>query len=88
MRKITRREVLKALTLPALASAVAGTMITTAEAKAAKATVKYQNNPKGSAKCSGCKFFIAGKNKMAIGTCQIVDGPISPHGWCTAYTKK
>lgn len=88
MRKITRGEALKTLTLPALAAVMAGTMVTSAEAKASKATVKYQNGPKGSAKCSGCKFFIARKNKMAIGTCQIVDGPISPHGWCTAYTKK
>lgn len=88
MRKMTRQEALKTLTLPALAAAMAGTMVTSAQAKASKATVKYQNSPKGSAKCSGCKFFIAGKSKTAMGTCQIVDGAISPNGWCTAYTKK
>lgn len=88
MSKITRQEAIKALMLPALAAAMVGTMLTTAEAKASKATVKYQSSPKGAAKCSGCKFFIAGKSKTAMGTCQIVDGAISPNGWCTAYTKK
>lgn len=88
MRKVTRAEALKTLTLPALATVMAGAMVTSAEAKASKATVKYQNSPKGSAKCSGCKFFMAGKSKTAMGTCQIVEGAISPNGWCTAYTKK
>jgi hypothetical protein len=27
-------------------------------------------------------------NKMSMGTCQIVEGAISPNGWCTAFTKK
>lgn len=88
MRKITRQEALKTLTLPALAAAISATMVTSAEAKASKATVKYQNSPKGSQKCAGCKFFIAGKSKTAMGSCQIVDGAISPNGWCTAYVKK
>jgi High potential iron-sulfur protein len=88
MRKITRQEALKALTLPALAAAISGTMVATAEAKASKATVKYQNSPKGTQKCSGCKFFVAGKSKTAAGSCQIVAGTISPNGWCTAFTKK
>lgn len=88
MRKITRQEALKALTLPALAAAISGSMVTNAQAKASKATVKYQGKPKGSQKCSDCKFFVAGKNKMAMGSCKIVDGSISPNGWCTAFSKK
>lgn len=88
MRNITRQEALKALMLPALSAAIAGTMVTTAEAKASKSTVKYQSSPKGSQKCENCKFFVAGKSKTAMGTCSIVDGAISPNGWCTAYTKK
>ena len=88
MRKITRQEALKAFALPALAAAIAGTMVAPAEAKASKATVKYQSSPKGAQKCAGCKFFTAGKSKTAMGTCQIVSGAISPNGWCTAYTKK
>jgi hypothetical protein len=88
MRKITRQEALKALTLPALAAAISGTMVGKADAKASKSTVKYQNHPKGSQKCAGCKFFIAGRNSSSAGTCKIVDGAISPKGWCTAFTAK
>jgi hypothetical protein len=86
--KMTRHEALKAIALPAFAAAMAGAAITTAEAKASKATVKYQSSPHGSQKCAGCKFFKPGKSKTAMGSCQIVDGAISPNGWCTAYTKK
>jgi len=88
MTKITRQEAIKVITLPALAAILAGGAITTAEAKSSKAAVKYQSKPKGSAKCSECRFFMAGKTKTAMGTCQIVDGSISPNGWCTAFTKK
>lgn len=88
MRKISRAEALKALTLPALAAAISGTMVTSAQAKASKSTVKYQDKPKGSQKCAGCKFFTAGKSKTAMGSCKIVDGSISPNGWCTAFTAK
>lgn len=87
MHKVSRRQALKVLILPALAAAIGGTT-TIADAKSSKAQVKYQNHPNGSAKCSGCKFFIAGKNAKAMGSCQIVDGSISPNGWCVAYTKK
>lgn len=87
MRKMTREEALKAIVLPALAAAMGGAVVGTAQAKTSKAAVKYQNHPKGSAKCSTCKFFVAGKSKTAMGTCKIVDGAISPNGWCTAYTK-
>lgn len=88
MRTVTRREALKAIALPALAAAMAGAAMTSAEAKASKTAVKYQDHPKGSAECSSCKFFVPGTTKTAMGTCKIVGGAISPNGWCTAYTKK
>jgi hypothetical protein len=86
--KMTRHEALKTIVLPALTSLLASAAVATAEAKTAKSVVKYQNNPKGSQKCAGCKFFIAGKSRSAAGSCKIVDGAISPNGWCTAYTAK
>lgn len=88
MRKLSRQEALKAIALPALAAAFGLAAGSVADAKSSKATVKYQNKPKGSAKCSGCKFFIPGKSATAQGHCQVVDGSISPNGWCVAYTKK
>lgn len=87
MRKLTRQDALKAIVLPALAAAV-GVTTTIADAKSSKAAVKYQDKPKGSEKCAGCKFYIAGKTPKSMGKCQIVDGSISPNGWCMAYTKK
>ncbi len=86
--KITRQQALKTIALPAFAAAMAGAAMTTAEAKASKSTVKYQDKPKGSQKCAGCKFFITGKSKTATGSCKIVDGSISPNGWCTAFSAK
>jgi hypothetical protein len=31
---------------------------------------------------------VPGANASAQGTCKVVDGPISPKGWCIAYAKK
>ena len=87
-KKISRRTLLKGaavMTGVALSSALT---VRAQEAKATKAAMKYQDEPKGDQKCSNCKFFIPGKTSTADGTCQIVEGSISPQGWCTAYTKK
>ncbi len=87
-RLLSRREALGGLlVLPALAGLLASTT-SIAEAKSSKASVKYQSHPKGSQKCSGCRFFQAGKTPSAMGTCKIVEGAISPNGWCTAFTAK
>ncbi len=51
--------------------------------KMPKASVQYQTQPKGEQKCSNCVNFIAESN-----TCKLVDGQISPTGWCTLWTKK
>lgn len=86
--KLTRKEVIGALiVLPAFAAAVA--MVgAPAEAKSSQAAMKYQNSPKNGQKCAGCKFFIPGKSKTANGACKVVDGSISPNGWCVAYSPK
>lgn len=51
--------------------------------KVAQAIVQYQPQPKGDQKCSGCMHFIAESN-----TCKVVEGQISPEGWCTLWAKK
>ena len=86
--KISRRTLLKGaavVTGAAFLSAFAGK---TLASKATKAEMKYQNKPNGDKKCSNCNFFIPGKTSTAAGTCQVVEGLISPHGYCTAYVKK
>lgn len=51
--------------------------------KASQASVQYQARPKGARKCSDCMHFNAESN-----TCNVVDGQISPNGWCTLWVKK
>lgn len=52
-------------------------------AKASQASAQYQPEPKGEQKCSGCLQFIPESN-----TCKVVDGQISPDGWCRLWVKK
>jgi len=88
--RMSRADALKRIVvLPALAAAFGGlTLGAEAASKSSPAAVKYQNHPKGSQKCGGCRFFIKGKSATANGTCQIVSGSISPNGWCVAWAKK
>ncbi len=59
-----------------------------AQAKIAKASVSYQEVAKGDKDCDDCLQFIPGSAEAAPGTCKIVEGPISPHGYCLAFTPK
>jgi len=79
---ISRAGALKHFAAAALAVGV-GVAGTAAQAAADnKKQFKYQDKPKGGAKCSGCTLFKAPNG------CQVVTGKISPNGWCTAYAKK
>jgi hypothetical protein len=73
--------------LPALAGLLTGAASADAS-KASPAQMHYQTTPNGDMKCSLCKFFIPGKDAQSSGTCQVVDGSISPNGYCIAYTAK
>lgn len=50
--------------------------------KVSQASVQYQTQPKGEQKCSTCANFIAPNS------CKLVDGQISPEGWCNLWVKK
>lgn len=87
-KAMTRRTfVANAIVLPALAGLLLAET-TTARAKGSQAQFKYQTSPKNGQKCSQCALFIPGKSATANGSCKIVDGTISPSGWCTAFSKK
>jgi High potential iron-sulfur protein len=73
--------------LPALAGMLLA-QTTAADAKSSKAALKYQNTPNNGKKCSTCTLFIPGSSASANGTCKVVEGSISPHGWCIAYSAK
>lgn len=80
---LSRRSLLGGAAL--LAGAAAGLMSLRARAqqkKMAQSAVQYQNSPKGDARCDGCTFF------EAPSSCKMVDGTISPSGWCMLFTKK
>ncbi len=77
----------RAVALPAFAALMASAAAP-AQAKGSQAQFKYQSKPNGSKKCSNCTFYIPGKSATANGTCKIVDGTISPNGYCIAYSAK
>ncbi|MCF3946318.1 high-potential iron-sulfur protein [Acidiphilium sp. AL] len=85
-----RRALLKKAAGISAALAAAG-MVAARTAEAAgmtKASVKYQDKPKGGHQCDGCALFVPGSSATANGTCKAVAGSISPKGWCTLWTPK
>jgi len=56
--------------------------------KLAKADVQYQDKPNAGKDCDDCIQFIPDPRKKAVGTCKVVDGPVSAHGYCLAFTPK
>lgn len=68
---------------PAPAPTAATAPATAAPLKVPKTNVQYQAEPKGEQKCSTCLHFIAESN-----TCKLVEGDISPNGWCSVWVGK
>jgi hypothetical protein len=85
---LTRRTFLgSALVLPAFASLLTTEALADSQ-KSSQAAMHYQSSPSGSMQCSGCNFFIPGSDANSDGTCKIVDGTISPHGYCIGFNAK
>ena len=63
------------LCLPAVGRARSG--------KVSKAQAKYQDTPKGNQNCAKCLHFVA-----ADSTCKVVEGKVSPQGWCKLWAAK
>jgi hypothetical protein len=61
---------------------------TLAQTKASKKAMQYQDAPKNGQECDTCMQWIPGAGAGAPGNCKVVEGPISPKGWCVAYVKK
>ena len=53
-----------------------------AAAKMKQESVEYQDSPKGDQECSNCSLF------QEPNACTLVDGEISPKGWCKFWVKK
>jgi hypothetical protein len=57
--------------------------------KVSKAAVQYTDNGNVAGKdCDDCSQFLPGTSVKDPGTCKIVEGEISPHGHCLAFTPK
>jgi hypothetical protein len=81
---LSRRNVLRGATLVAGGAALA-TSLLPAAAQSGKMTQKaaaYQPSPKSGQKCLDCSFFVQPQ------ACKLVEGTISPVGWCKFYAKK
>jgi hypothetical protein len=86
--KASRRIVLKnAAIFAGLTAAPWAVRPAAAQQKASKQATQYREQPKNGQKCSDCLQFIPGQ-QGADATCKVVEGPISPNGWCTAFVKK
>jgi secreted PhoX family phosphatase len=88
--RMSRRSILKGAAA-AVGVAVIPAVITSKQAfaaKASKAAMQYQDKPKEGKKCSECIQYIPGKTPTTNGTCKVVEGSISPNGWCIAFAPK
>ena len=81
--KISRRHLLKGVVLLAGASLTASLdRHALAQQKASKESMKYQDAPNADKQCSNCAQFVAPNS------CKIVEGTVSPQGYCIAWQKK
>ena len=82
---LSRRKVLRGATIVAGGAALVASSLAPASAQSGKMTQKaaaYQDGPKNGQKCLDCSFFVQPSS------CKLVDGTISPVGWCKFYAKK
>jgi hypothetical protein len=82
--KLSRRSMLKSFVVVS-GAACAGLLSNrqaAAQGKASKEAMKYQDHPDGDKKCSECMQFVP------PGSCKVVEGTISPNGYCIAFVKK
>jgi hypothetical protein len=80
----SRRRLLQGVVVLAGASLAAGLTPRDARAqqKASKESLKYQDKPNGDQQCSNCAQFVSPNS------CKVVEGTISPQGYCLAWQKK
>lgn len=80
---VSRRRVIAGVAL-AVGTAAAGAAATrvSAQQKISQADAKYVDHPNNNQQCDGCIQF------EAPSACKIVEGTISPKGWCQFFGAK
>ena len=81
-RALSRRTVVIRSLACAAGAAASLAPVQKASAKMAQKAVEYQDTPKGDQECSNCSLF------QEPNACTLVDGEISPKGWCKFWVKK
>lgn len=81
-RPSSRRTILRAGVGIAAAATGVGTAAAQGAPKLAKTVVMYQDSPKDGHQCDQCV------NWEPPNACKIVEGDISPKGWCGAFAPK
>jgi hypothetical protein len=80
---MSRRKLLK---VGVGAAAVLGVSAAAANAqiahKASQKDAGYQDSPNGAQSCSNCRNF------QAPSSCRVIEGTVSPTGYCRMYAKK
>ena len=83
---LSRRSMLQNLVLTAGGAALLATTLSgthpAAAAKTSQKAVAYQDTPHGTQQCDNCRQF------EAPASCKVVDGTVTPTGWCKVYVKK
>lgn len=81
----SRRAVLRSgavLTAAAMTGGLMSRREALAQSKASKEAMNYQDKPSQDKQCSNCFNFIPSNS------CSIVEGTVSPNGYCIAWAKK
>jgi hypothetical protein len=82
-RKISRRRLIEAsVVIGGTAAIFAARSTAEAQSKMSQQAAKYQSEPKNGQRCSGCALF------EPPSACKVVEGSISPNGWCQLFAAK
>jgi len=83
---LSRRKLLRGAVVVAGGGALLAAGFVSASAKApdkmSQSAANYQTTPKGGARCNVCSQWLAPTD------CKVVQGPVSPTGWCSLYIPK
>jgi hypothetical protein len=82
---VSRRDLFRVLAISISSVAVVPRVlrgVAYAQVKVNKTQAQYQESPKGDQKCSGCANF------QPPNACKVVEGQISPNGWCALFVPK
>lgn len=79
---VSRRVVIAGTAVAVGAAAAGAATRASAQQKISQANAKYQDHPNNNQQCDGCIQF------EPPNACKIVDGTISPKGWCQFFGAK